>query len=156
MLKRFEQFSFSIALIYKCIQKIQREEMAKYGLKGPHVQCLMAMFRHQEGVTAAQLCELCEKDKAAISRTVAELETQQLLIREREGKNVYRAQLQLTARGKEVAETISHIVVRAVETAGKGLTESDRQIFYASLDRIASNLQRIAQQGIPVKEHMKE
>ena len=153
MLKRFEQFSFSIALIYKCIQKIEREEMARYGLKGPHVQCLMAMRNCGEGVTAAQLCELCEKDKAAISRTVAELERKQLLVRE--GAS-YRARLQLTEQGEKIAETVGEIVVRAVEAAGVGLTESDRQIFYASLERISSNLQQIAQQGVPQKEKIEE
>ena len=74
MIDRFEQFSSSIAAIYKCIQKIERDQMARYGLKGPHVQCLVIMSRFPEGVTAAELCELCEKDKAAISRAVSELE----------------------------------------------------------------------------------
>ena len=48
--------------------------MEKYGLKGPHAQCLLAMRRNPQGITASQLCTICDKDKAAISRTVAELE----------------------------------------------------------------------------------
>ena len=70
----YELFSSSICCIYHDIQRIERAQMAKYGLKGPHAQCLLAMSRNPAGITAAELCELCEKDKAAISRTVAELE----------------------------------------------------------------------------------
>ena len=36
----------------------------------------------------------------------------------------------------------------AVEQAGGGLTEEDRRILYASLDRIADNLQRICKDGL--------
>ena len=38
MLTRFEQFTSSIAGIYKHIQKIERDEMIKYGLKGSYAQ----------------------------------------------------------------------------------------------------------------------
>ena len=74
MVSRFEHFSASISCIYRYIQRIERTEMEKYGLKGPHAQCLLAMKKHPEGITAARLCEVCEKDKAAVSRILAELE----------------------------------------------------------------------------------
>ena len=74
MISRYEIISASVSSIYHDIQKIQRTEMAKYGLKGPHAQFLLAMSRYPEGITAARLCEICEKDKAAISRTLTELE----------------------------------------------------------------------------------
>ena len=81
MVTRFEQFSGAVSCIYRCIQKIERVEMAKYGLKGPHAQCLLAMSRYPDGITASELCTVCDKDKAAISRTVAELEREGLVER---------------------------------------------------------------------------
>ena len=72
MISRFEQFSSVISSIYGAIQKIEREEMAKYGLKGAYAQYLVAVKRFPEGVTSTELCELCDKDKAAVSRIVAE------------------------------------------------------------------------------------
>jgi aminoglycoside phosphotransferase family enzyme len=75
MTRKYEIFSTVVSSLYHDIQKIERTEMAKYGLKGPHAQCLVVMARYPEGITASRLCELCERDKAAISRTVAELET---------------------------------------------------------------------------------
>ena len=74
MVSRFEHFSASISCIYRYIQRIERTEMEKYGLKGPYAQCLLAMRRYPEGITAARLCEVCDKDKAAISRMMVELE----------------------------------------------------------------------------------
>ena len=56
MISRYEIISASVSSIYHDIQKIQRTEMAKYGLKGPHAQCLLAMSRYPEGITAARLC----------------------------------------------------------------------------------------------------
>ena len=58
MITRFEHFSSSISCIYRYIQRIERTEMEKYGLKGPHAQCLLAMRRYPEGITAARLCEV--------------------------------------------------------------------------------------------------
>ena len=81
MVSRFEHFSSSISCIYRYIQKIERIEMEKYGLKGPYAQCLLAMRRYPEGITAARLCEVCDKDKAAVSRMVAELEEKGLITR---------------------------------------------------------------------------
>ena len=103
MISRFEQFVSSVSCIYRYIQKIERVEMAKYGLKGPHAQCLLAMSRYPGGITASELCSVCDKDKAAISRTVAELEREGLISRTAKNGSMYRAVLKLTPQGEEIA-----------------------------------------------------
>ena len=50
MVDRFRLFSASISAIYRDIQKIEREEMERLGLKGPQAQCLVAISRRSEGV----------------------------------------------------------------------------------------------------------
>lgn len=149
MISRFEQFSSSISSIYKTIQKIERDQMARYGLKGPHVQCLVAMRRYPGGIIITQLCEECEKDKAAISRAVAELEDKGMIQRDAAGDKLYRAPLRLTEQGRKTAEEVSEIIQKAVEMAGESLTDADRRVFYPALDLIAGNLQRISREGIP-------
>ena len=67
MESRYELLSGSISCMYHDIQKIERVEMAKYGLKGPHAQCLLAMKRHPEGITAARLCEALLRDNPDFS-----------------------------------------------------------------------------------------
>lgn len=148
MISKYELFSSSVACLYRDIQKIERTEMAKFGLKGPHAQCLLAMKRFPEGITSAQLCELCEKDKAAISRTVAELEERGLLIRSERNGLRYRAKLMLTPSGEAAAQAVSHRAQQAVEQAGAGLDDSKREVFYQVLGLIAGNLHAICRDGL--------
>ena len=148
MLSRFEQFATSITCIYRYIQKIERMEMEQYGLKGPHAQCLLAMSRYPEGITAARLCEICDKDKAAVSRMVAELEEKELLLRDTVGGVRYRARLKLTAKGLAAAEHVSRRAQLAVEEASSGMTDQQRIAMYGALDLIAGNLHTICTEGL--------
>ena len=148
MVRKYELFSSSVSCMHHDIQKIERTEMAKFGLKGPHAQCLLAMSRYPEGLTAARLCEICEKDKAAISRTLAELEQSGMVLRtDRNGKR-YRANLTLTERGKAAAAAVNEKARMAVEQAGEGLNDTQREVFYQVLALIAGNLHAICKDGL--------
>ncbi|MBP3305559.1 MAG: winged helix-turn-helix transcriptional regulator [Oscillospiraceae bacterium] len=144
----YEQFAGSVLCLSRCIQKIQRTEMAKYGLKGAHAQCLLVMSRYPEGITAAQLSQISDKDKAAISRTIAELSQAGMVERQAKNGNAYRAPLILTDRGRQAAAEVDRLARLAVDQAGEGLTDENRRIFYATLDLIATNLIRISRDGI--------
>jgi DNA-binding MarR family transcriptional regulator len=148
MVSRFEQLSAAVSRIYHYIQKIERVEMEKFGLKGPHVQCLLALSRNPEGMTASQLCTICEKDKAAVSRTITELEKEGILTRNDHNGNRYRALLKLTERGKIAASRVDERVRVAVEKAGEGLSDAQRSVFYSVLSLIANNLQGICADGL--------
>ena len=106
------------------------------------------MSRYPEGITAAKLCEICEKDKAAISRSVAELEERGLLQRmERNGLR-YRAVLRLTEAGQNAAGAVNEKARQAVEQAGEGLNDTQREVFYKVLTLIADNLHAICKDGL--------
>ena len=83
MLRRFESFVTGITVCYKYIQRIKSMEMGELGLKGAHAMCLFYLHHNPGGLTAAQLCTLCAEDKAAISRTVADLRRHGLAVRSR-------------------------------------------------------------------------
>ena len=154
MLGRFEQFCNAISSIHLCIQRIERLEMAKYGLKGPHAQCLLMMGQYPQGITAAQLCEVCDKDKAAISRAISELEQAGMVIRQDpEGKR-YRSMLYLTEAGAHLAEHIKQLVHVAVAQASQGYDVQTRDTFVNVLNMIAGNLQTICREGL--QENMEE
>ena len=148
MVNRFEQFVAAISSISRYIQKIERDVMVHYGLKGPHAQYLIAMNRFPEGVTATQLSSICEKDKAAVSRAVAELEKSGLIQRPNASGTGYRALLTLTERGKDAATQLIKQAELAVEQAGHGLTSESRAAFYSAFSLIASNLQRMSENGL--------
>lgn len=147
MIRRFETFTSEIAAMQRCIQKIKSAEMTEFGLKGGHVMCLFYLYRHPEGLTAAELSALCEEDKAAISRAVVDLEERKFVFCQQSGeKKKYRAKLFLTRGGTEVAVRVNQRVENAVERGGAGLSGQERTIFYNSLGKIADNLQKYCEE----------
>jgi len=145
---RYELLSGSVSSMYHDIQKIERKEMAKYGLKGPHAQCLLAMKKHPEGMTATRLCEICEKDKAAVSRILSELEEAGMIRRENRNGSRYRASLLLTEQGQIAADAVVEKARLAVEKAGTGFDEAEREVFYRVLSIIAGNLHKLCRDGL--------
>ena len=73
MKERFETFTVLIAKINRNIRKIKNQEMAEYDLRSPHISCLYYLYS-TNGLTATELCERCEEDKATISRSLDYLE----------------------------------------------------------------------------------
>lgn len=148
MIGRFEQFCTAISSIQHAIAKIERVEMEKYGLKGPHAQCMLVMDRNPGGITAAELCETCEKDKAAVSRTLAELETAGMITRVDPNGKRYRSKLYLTQKGKAVAKAVDDRVHQAVSKVSEGYDIATREIFVHVLNMIAMNLQTLCKTGL--------
>lgn len=149
MLDRFARFSFSINEIYRYWHQLTAEEMAKYGLKGPHCTYLLHISRHPEGLTAPQIGELCGKDKADVSRTMAFLEEKGMVTKEGFNHSLYRGVYKLTDLGHAAADHVDRRASLAVELAGKDLTDEERAIFYRSLDSIAANLRELSKDGLP-------
>lgn len=147
MVNRYEHFSSSVSAISRYIQKIETDEMEKHGLKGSHAQYLATLKRFEQGLTVSQLSEMCMKDKAAVSRAVAEMEKNGLIIREKAGDNLYRAAIVLTEKGKEIADYVARRAVSAVEHVG--LDEQEIEKFYSALDLIAANLREVCKVGLP-------
>ncbi len=148
MLLRFVHFLQYISNISGYIQKICNDEMKKHGLKGSYVQYISAMDRYPDGITAAGLCEVCERDKAAVSRALSEME-QKGLIRRVGNQGVYRIKLVLTDKGKTAATFIKKRAMSAVRYAGKDLSDENRKVFYESLKIIMENLHTLSTDGVP-------
>ena len=148
MVDRFERFTYAIIEINRYWHKIAADEMSKYGLKGPFAHYLITLYRYPDGVTSVQLGELCDKNKADVSRALAILEEKGLAVRETQNNSYYRAKIKLTAKGRAAAEQVQQIAERAVGIGGKGLTDEHRQIFYEALERIAANLRQVTLNGL--------
>ena len=149
MIDRFERFSLAISEISRYWHKLAAEELTKYGLKGPHATYLTTMYQYPEGITVPQLCEVCGKDKSDASRMISILEQKGLVTKQVVDGSLYRGKLRLTEEGKLAAEQVSQRASRAVEMAGKDLTDAERDSFYKSLDSITANLRELCREGIP-------
>jgi len=149
MVDRFEHFSLAINEISRCWRKLAAEELKKYGLKGAHATYLSTMYRYPEGISVPQLCELSGKDKSDASRMVAILEEKGLVTKQEVGGSLYRGLLVLTDEGRQAAEHVRRRAAKAVESAGGGLDDESREIFYSALDSITARLTELSRQGIP-------
>ena len=118
MQQRFETFTVLIAKISRSIRRIKAEEMSEFHLKGPHVSCLY--YLTQLGpLTAGQLCDRCEEDKAAVSRSLEYLEQNGYVTRP---DKRYRSPLTLTEKGQETGRAIAGKIDRLAEAASEGIS----------------------------------
>ncbi len=141
MTERFETFTVLIAKISRSIRKIKNMEMADYGLRSAHVSCLYYLY-FSDGLTATDLCERCEEDKATISRALDFLEDNGFILCESKSAKRYKSPLILTEKGKEVGKKIYDKVNLVLDCVSDALTEEERVAFYLSLARISDSLER--------------
>lgn len=142
MVDRFESFTVLIAKISRNIRKIKNQEMAEYNLRSAHVSCLYYLYK-TEKITATELCEKCEEDKATISRTLDYLEKNGFLTCDSKCVKRYKSPLILTEKGKTVAEIIVKKIDLVLEQVSVGLTEEERESFYRSLAIISDSLESV-------------
>lgn len=140
MQDRFEAFTVLIAKISRSIRRIKADEMAEYDLKATHVNCLYYLYS-AGGMTAAELCEKCEEDKAAISRSLEYLEANGYVEGERSAGKRYRSRLQLTEKGEKTAESIARKIDGIVEWASADISPEDREAMYRALTAISVQLE---------------
>ena len=144
MKDRFEKFTVLISKINRSIRRIKNQEMADYGLRSPHISCLYYLYS-SGGLTATELCERCEEDKATISRALDYLEANGYITCESRSAKRYKSRILLTERGQEISEEISEKVRLVLDEVGVGLTEEERISFYRSLTLISDGLERCAE-----------
>ncbi|MBQ8202861.1 MAG: MarR family transcriptional regulator [Clostridia bacterium] len=142
MKHRFETFTVLITKISRNVKRLKNKEMAEYDLKGPHISCLYYLYT-AKGLTATQLCERCEEDKATISRAIEYLEGRGFLTCQSKSIKRYNSLLTLTEKGEEAGKKIAEKIDRILEDVGEGLSEEDRLSFYKSLAIISENLEKI-------------
>jgi len=148
IMTRFERFTLILFEIMKDWNRIAGEIMKCEGLKATHALYILTIYRFREGITAARLKEICQKDKAEISRSLTTLEEHGLLFKEEINHTRYNAKVKLTEKGKVLAERLNTIAHHAVDQASQDLNESEREIMYKCLNAIAENLRSITMEEL--------
>ena len=143
MQERFETFTVLINRISRNIRRIKNQEMAAYHLRSAHISCLYYIYRDHR-ITATELCEKCEEDKATISRALDHLEKNGFLLRESKGTKHYKSPLILTEKGRLVGEKIAVKIDNVLEEISHSLTEDQRNEFYRNLSVISESLDAVA------------
>ncbi|MBQ7351263.1 MAG: winged helix-turn-helix transcriptional regulator [Clostridia bacterium] len=142
MKERFETFTLLLSKINRSIRKIKTEEMNEFNLKSNHVSCLFYLFKMGK-LTATDLCELCQEDKATTSRLLEHLESNNYVTCDSSQKKRYNSYFVLTEKGVKLGKFISDKINKILDEASIGLTEENRKIMYDSLTLISNNLDKI-------------
>ena len=145
MQERFETFTVLINRISRNIRKIKNQEMTEYKLRSPHISCLYYLYEN-ESLTATELCERCEEDKATMSRSIEHLEENGFITCDTKTKR-YKSPLTLTEKGMVVAEKITSKVNLFLDSIGASLSEEERLTFYRCLSLISESLDRICNEA---------
>ena len=117
--------------------------MAAYNLRSSHISCLYYLYS-SKGLTATDLCERCEEDKATISRSLGYLESNGYITCESKSAKRYKSLLTLTEKGKEVGKKIADRIDSVFKEISIGLTEEERVSLYRSLSIISGKLEAIS------------
>ena len=142
MVERFELFTVLIADIARNIRRIKTEEMARWELKSHHVSCIYYLYQ-KKSLTSKELCDICDEDKANVSRSIEYLEDAGYVRCESNNHKRYKSHFQLTEKGNEVALGIYNRIKSILSKAGEGMTEENRRIMYDCLKCVNNNLQEI-------------
>ena len=114
--------------------------MAEYGLRSSHISCLYYLYS-SGALTATDLCERCEEDKATISRSIDYLEANGYLTRENGNAKRYKSSISLIDKGYEAGKKITDKIDRVLDEVSTGLSEEERAAFYRGLGIISENLE---------------
>ena len=147
MISRFETFTVLIAKINRNIKKIKNQEMAEYDLRSTHVSCLYYLYC-EKSLTATDLCEKCEEDKATISRTLDYLEKHGFVVCRTSAQKRYKSPLALTEKGMQVGKEISDKINAVLAHLTPDLSEEERNTFYRSLTIISESLEKCVKDAL--------
>ena len=145
MKDRYEIFTMLINRISRNIRKIRNCGMSEYNFRNIHVSCIYQLYNSQ-GITATELCERCEEDKATISRALDYLEKNGYIICQSMTTKRYKSPIVLTDRGLEVGEKIAQKIDRVLDEVSVGLSDKEREEFYRCLVIISKNLEVISKE----------
>jgi DNA-binding MarR family transcriptional regulator len=104
--------------------------------------CIRYLDASPDGLTRMELAEMCDIDKAQISRTVNELCAKGYLTETENESNNYRKRLKLTPMGKDTADEINKAIAEIHSFVSDDLSEEQLMNFYSTFDLICLRLKQ--------------
>ena len=143
---RFNRFCSLLCGATKSINKLKSKYMMHYGLTSAHTMCIRYLDVSPEGLNRMELAEMCDIDKAQISRTVNELCAKGYLTESENETNNYRKRLKLTPMGKDTADEINKAVSEIHAFVSEELSAEQLETFYSTFDMICLRLKQAEEQ----------
>ena len=146
MNKKGRDFVVAANAFNYCIQAIKAEEIKSTKLKGAETMLLLYLGFTPQGLTNTELVECSKMEKAAVSRSLAELAKEKFIRFEyRNGKSRYGAHAVLTITGKEVTDRIVERISKVLTKALGHLSAEDKKSFVTNMAIVASAMSEIVE-----------
>ena len=136
---RLDEFMTLVIGASRSITKLKSKYMANYGLGSTHTMCIRKLYMSKNGLTRTQISELCELDKAQVSRITGEL-VQKGYVTEGPSRSNYKRRVMLTDDGKRIAAEINNIVLDINTYVSEKIAPEDIETFYSVFEEICENL----------------
>ena len=137
---RFDRFYLMISSCSKSLQRLRSLGMLPYGLTGAHTMCLRHLYNAPDGLTRTKLVNLCDIDKAQVSRIINDL-CAKGYVYETDNENAnYRKRLNLTPLGKDITEEINKLVLDLNSFVSDDISTDEIEAFYVTFEKISNRL----------------
>ena len=144
--ERFRKFVLLVEGIHKSVQKIKFNNAPDFGVKGVHTLWVYELLCHPEGMTASELAAKSMIDRSLISREIEPLvQKGYIKVAESGRKRSYNTKITLTEEGKKIAVGIGEIAMDIQNRADGGISDSELESFYSTLEKLYKNLSVIAE-----------
>jgi DNA-binding MarR family transcriptional regulator len=143
MTDRFALYTTLTNRINRNVYRIKNKGIKEFGIKTAHVPCLYHLLK-SGSLTASELCQLCEEDKAIMSRTLDYLEKNEFVTGEKKDSKRYNTPFHLTAKGKDLAENLLKRINLVLNEVSTFVGNEELAIFYKHLTTLDESLEYIA------------
>ena len=139
MVDSFERFGQMLSNASKSLYRLKSRYMSKYGLSSTHTVCLRKLYENPQGLTKSEIADICEIDKAQITRIIGELKDKDYVGSD-SSKKMYNRKFVLTDFGKNITEEINDAVAEIVEYVDLDISKEDIEHFYSVFEKINKRL----------------
>lgn len=130
LIDRYALFRIYVENLSKSLQKYENSKMSSLSMRGIHALCLFQLGKSQDGMTAAELSQACEVDKALISRVLSELLELGHVAHKNPEKTKYRSKLILTESGRACLRQVTRWVTEAIRDLKNEITSDELNAFF--------------------------
>ncbi len=138
--ERFVMFINRIDEMQKYLRRIRASLGSSLDMKGVHTLWVYLLYTHPEGLTSAEIAELCAVDRSLVSREISMLRENGIVdMKDSNGRRAYNSTVRLTEKGIELAKAIGRDAMRIQSCVDDGITDEELDVFYSTVEKICRN-----------------
>ena len=137
-LKLEQQVCFRLYNLSKSMNRLYAPLLKKLGLTYPQYLVMLVLWDHKDPVNVKQIGELLDLDTGTLSPLLKRMESQDLIVRQRNKADERSVNIALTAHGKNIKKDAKQIPAKLF--ALTGLSMAEMKSLRSSLDNLMDKM----------------